>query len=674
MKKPAYDFYEKKIRKETAEHFRKLCEMEEAETPKEQETLRINTDYTPECIDRRIRATSRYLSKAEECFKIFMPFAKAKDLFFRFNTLPFSSQAYGSEDFKETVSLAASIWILDQLLIQAQLCEGGSLPPVVDPYMQESDYSRAENHCRIWHPVYSDEIIDMYYVGTRYYGGGSFSKEDSQSKLLQNQKPLAQILPEYIDVAVIDAAIEKFENRIWDFYALAGEAVYLAESALADRAASFQRKIQDRTSAVAESNRSGASLFSAASKLNPNCVNLSPASLQQFRCEEQSYDKFRNQVSTIYSYLLHPGTRKSTLNSMRTILPVHLRNAIMEFLVDDPYETCFAVWYLLATGSDIPWLWYGSLATAFTAFAQLDFSPYKRNWSYERTVAVGEGTYKPALSADEEADVIGKANFMAPFSFGTKTLGRKIYNYSAGLVPRIIRDKADVDHLIESLRASDQYDEAFRTLAYIVCARKEWIYASHWKTLLAKDEDENEPQEISDETPEEKIARLEKEVAVLKERCRGLRMAAHEEEKRASQAEKKLTEAEATAERYRLELADLQDIAFMTENGVAEEPASGKTFSFPIHTRKKIVSFGGHPSWRNAIRELLPDVKFIAPDMVPNEDLVRSADEIWFQPNCISHADYYKIIGISRRCGIPIRYFKYAGAESCAVQFANTHR
>ena len=34
MKKPAYDPYEKKIRKETAEHFRRLCEMEEADTPK----------------------------------------------------------------------------------------------------------------------------------------------------------------------------------------------------------------------------------------------------------------------------------------------------------------------------------------------------------------------------------------------------------------------------------------------------------------------------------------------------------------------------------------------------------------------------------------------------------------------------------------------------------------
>lgn len=78
MKKPAYDPYEKKIRKETAEHFRRLCEMEEADTPKEQEMLRINTDYTPECIDRRIRTTSRYLFKAEECFKQFMPYAKGQ--------------------------------------------------------------------------------------------------------------------------------------------------------------------------------------------------------------------------------------------------------------------------------------------------------------------------------------------------------------------------------------------------------------------------------------------------------------------------------------------------------------------------------------------------------------------------------------------------------------------
>ena len=55
------------------------------------------------------------------------------------------------------------------------------------------------------------------------------------------------------------------------------------------------------------------------------------------------------------------------------------------------------------------------------------------------------------------------------------------------------------------------------------------------------------------------------------------------------------TEAEAAAERYRLELTDLQDIAFMAENGVAEEPASEKTNAFPIRTDKKVVSSVGIP-------------------------------------------------------------------------------
>ena len=674
MKKPAYDPYEKKIRKETAEHFRRLCEMEEADTPKEQEMLRINTDYTPECIDRRIRTTSRYLSKAEECFKQFMPYAKAKGLFFRLNTLPFSSQGYGADHFEETVSLAASIWILDRLLEQMQFQKSTCLPSIADPYLRESDYSRAENHCRIWHPAYSDEVIDMCYVCTRYYGGGLFFWDKPDDEAVMEKKTFAQSLSEYIDAATIDTAIKKFEKRIWDFYALAGEAVYLAESALDARAAAFQKMIEDRISAVAEVNRSGASILSATAQINPVCMKPSTVPPRQLFREEQVYEDFRKKVSDCYGYLLMPGLRQNILNSLRSIWPARLRNAIMEFLVDDPYETCFAVWYLLATDSDIPWLWYGGLATAYTAMAQLDFSLNWREMGSTRDATDIKDLYKPLFPADEEAGFIGKPNVMAPFSFETKPLGRKLYNYSSGLVPRIIRDKADVDHLIGSLRASDQYDEAFRALAYIVCARKEWIYASHWKTLLAKDEDENEPQDIPDETPEEKIKRLEREITTLKERRRDLRLAVHEEEKRASQAEKRLAEAEETAERYRLELADLQDIAFMVENGVAEEPASEKTNAFPIRTDKKVVSFGGHPSWRNAIRGLLPDVKFIAPEMTPGDDLIRSADEIWFQPNCISHADYYKIIGISRRCGIPIRYFKYAGAESCAVQFANTHR
>lgn len=344
MKKPAYDPYEKKIRKETAEHFRRLCEMEEADTPKEQEMLRINTDYTPECIDRRIRTTSRYLSKAEECFKQFMPYAKAKGLFFRLNTLPFSSQGYGADHFEETVSLAASIWILDQLLEQMKFQKGTCLPSIAEPYLRESDYSRAENHCRIWHPAYSDEVIDMCYVCTRYYGGGLFFWDKPDDEAAKEKKTFAQSLSEYIDAAAIDTAIKKFEKRIWDFYALAGEAVYLAESALDARAAAFQKMIEDRISAVAEVNRSGASILSATAQINPVCMKPSTVPPRQLFREEQVYEDFRKKVSDCYGYLLMPGLRQNILNSLRSIWPARLRNAIMEFLVDDPYETCFAVW------------------------------------------------------------------------------------------------------------------------------------------------------------------------------------------------------------------------------------------------------------------------------------------------------------------------------------------
>ena len=90
MKKASLRLLRKKIRKERRT-FSQTLRNGRGRNAKRAGDARINTDYTLECIDRRIRATSRYLSKAEECFKIFMLFAKAKDLFsgsIRFRFLP----------------------------------------------------------------------------------------------------------------------------------------------------------------------------------------------------------------------------------------------------------------------------------------------------------------------------------------------------------------------------------------------------------------------------------------------------------------------------------------------------------------------------------------------------------------------------------------------------------
>ena len=89
---------------------------------------------------------------------------------------------------------------------------------------------------------------------------------------------------------------------------------------------------------------------------------------------------------------------------------------------------------------------------------------------------------------------------------------------------------------------------------------------------------------------------------------------------------------------------------------------------FPYSTRKRVVVFGGHDSWRKAIRPLLPNVTFINREQRPNADMIKAADVVWIQPNALSHRSFYKIINVVRTNQVQIRYFGYASAMKCAVQ------
>ena len=68
------------------------------------------------------------------------------------------------------------------------------------------------------------------------------------------------------------------------------------------------------------------------------------------------------------------------------------------------------------------------------------------------------------------------------------------------------------------------------------------------------------------------------------------------------------------------------------------------------------------------MKKRLPEVMFISPDTLPNVDLIRGADTVWIQTNCISHSDYFKIMDAAKDSGIQIRYFVWAGANKCAEQ------
>ena len=128
-------------------------------------------------------------------------------------------------------------------------------------------------------------------------------------------------------------------------------------------------------------------------------------------------------------------------------------------------------------------------------------------------------------------------------------------------------------------------------------------------------------------------------------------------------------EKRAAAERT--ELAELRELIFMQANAVETEipdPDKAAELKFPSSTRKRVVVFGGHDSWRKAIRPLLPNVTFINREQRPNADMIKAADVVWIQPNALSHRSFYKIINVVRTNQVQIRYFGYASAMKCAVQ------
>ena len=79
--------------------------------------------------------------------------------------------------------------------------------------------------------------------------------------------------------------------------------------------------------------------------------------------------------------------------------------------------------------------------------------------------------------------------------------------------------------------------------------------------------------------------------------------------------------------------------------------------------------FGGHDSFLRAFKPLLPNVKFVDTEQYGfAPEIVRNADVVWVQTNCISHSQYNNITRLARQHGVQMRYFGYASAEKCAEQ------
>ena len=82
---------------------------------------------------------------------------------------------------------------------------------------------------------------------------------------------------------------------------------------------------------------------------------------------------------------------------------------------------------------------------------------------------------------------------------------------------------------------------------------------------------------------------------------------------------------------------------------------------------KKICIFGGHETWLKAIKKQV-NARFFKSGDLHSLDVIRNADEIWIQPNAISHSFYGKVLAAARSNHVAVYYFDCASARKCAEQ------
>ncbi len=106
-----------------------------------------------------------------------------------------------------------------------------------------------------------------------------------------------------------------------------------------------------------------------------------------------------------------------------------------------------------------------------------------------------------------------------------------------------------------------------------------------------------------------------------------------------------------------------------TDDDAARLEKPDKVYAYPYETKKRTVVFGGHETFLKAIKPMLPSVKFVNTAILSfDPNIIRNADVVWIQNNCISHSQFGSIVKQCKRAGVQMRYFSYTSAEKCAEQ------
>ncbi len=357
-------------------------------------------------------------------------------------------------------------------------------------------------------------------------------------------------------------------------------------------------------------------------------------------CRESHVYAFTKDLSMIILSSSNYETLKS--HYIPEIVDKKIEDFAKKFSVSNPYAICFAVFYLIAKGSDLVWLYTPVMPIL------------KHCWNIFPWSVRSEVFYALCIEEEEPWDIFNSNHWAATIA--------------KGILPRNMTEhEKSKDKMIE-FGYEEERAEHLADIIDIVSAHYDYVKQTE---EIHKAELENLKAEMSGKVSVEKVIisdnsndkKLRAEIMSLENK---LKTARHEN----SVLQKKFNDMEDEHKLEKQELNALRELVYHLEEET-ETTENVASVKMPYRTReKRIVCIGGTESWLKKIKEFLPDVKFCKPDVNTNIDTFKYADEIWVQRSGLMHSESFDVKNISRTRNIPIEFFNGLNPQKCAEQVA----
>lgn len=643
-----------------------------------------HNDYDSYCLKKRTEGTVQGITEARRRFSDILS-AEQIDALFAFSNSLIMRGGYNCDvDRYNLVALSSAIYILDELMINGNISEIYQYLPVLN----EKDYD--ETFCLpVKHPIYGDDLIFSLVFLIRHRNtskpfGDSLTgslvwkqeKADTDNQSEEYRSAFDSIIA-LMNPDSINRATQHFEEKVWEFYRICFSiiaAVEKRENVLIQERDNLQNQLIGMTSETI--NKKNVLLMPGIKKdvLINNVFGGQDSERRQEQLRKLENEIVRLEKVSLTRFSL-PNDREKQAKSLIDIIPETLAEELIAFHVEDPFETAFALLYLMDTNSIIPWFYYGSLTVGYTMCDQLPYDtkpeiPQKPVRLDDWDSALYQHRYK-GYRFENINDSLGEPVMREH----AKNLSQLVFSNTLSLIPRVVPEQADLTSFYNGFgELSDHEKEAYSLLSYALIAGqlrtdsvREYRAVHEAEQLLA---DSGEEALIPLSSEDEKQLKAENDRLRAKNKELVEKISDLLGSRKTDSKQVKLLQHQ--IELLEKELSDLREAVYLLENDGASETTVDESIRYPFATSGRIICFGGHETWLKEMRKKLPNMVFFSPDALPNIDLIRNADTVWLQTNCLSHADFFRIINAVRQNGIPIRYFSFAGAGKCAEQLVKS--